>query len=190
MHWRRGTSIPGQAFARRNSSTNCPISHSPRPRRLIRGAVRDGGGPVAHRRLDPAALHPDGHLDRLEVAGPYRMALVAASLTARTRSSTTSPGMAAGSSCKLVRTARAPARHGRSAMRQGDFPAIARCRRCGRHALVGGPAGPDSTAPSPDEGEGGVAPAQPLPAAKPASRSSSAASGPVPCSRYCRSPWL
>jgi hypothetical protein len=31
---------------------------------------------------------------------------VAASLTARTRSSTTSPGMAAGSSCKLLRTAR------------------------------------------------------------------------------------
>ena len=45
MHWRRGTSIPGRAFARRNSSTNCPISHSPRPRRLIRGAVQDGGGP-------------------------------------------------------------------------------------------------------------------------------------------------
>jgi hypothetical protein len=98
------------------------------------------------------------------------MASLAASLTARTRSSTTSPGMAAGSSCKLVRTARAPARHGRSAMRQGDFPAIARCRRCGRHGLAEGPAGPDSTALSPDEGGGGVAPAQPLPAAAPASR--------------------
>jgi hypothetical protein len=30
------------------------------------------GGPVADRRLDPAALHPDGHLDRLEVAGPIQ----------------------------------------------------------------------------------------------------------------------
>lgn len=33
---------------------------------------------------------------------PYRMALVAASLTAKTRSSTTSPGMAAGSSCNAA----------------------------------------------------------------------------------------
>jgi hypothetical protein len=72
---------------------------------------------------------------------------------------------------------------------------------------------PGSTDPSPRGRGGGVAPAQPRPAAEPASRdrhgpaacrvvppfivplvchsrSSSAASGPVPCSRYCRSPWL
>src|SRR5687767_10509028 len=49
----RVTSVPGRALARRNSSTNCPISHSPRPRRLIREAVRDGGGPP---RPPPAGL--------------------------------------------------------------------------------------------------------------------------------------
>src|SRR6266511_1440021 len=49
-------------------------------------------------------------------------------------------------------------------------PATVRCRRCGRPALVGGPAGPGSTAPSPGGRGGGVAPAQPRPAAAPASR--------------------
>ena len=49
-------------------------------------------------------------------------------------------------------------------------PAIAHCRRCGRHGLVEGPAGPGRTTRSPDEGGGGVAPAQPRPAAAPASR--------------------
>src|SRR6266511_1010943 len=48
---------------------------------------------------------------------PYRMALVAASLTARTRSSTTSSGMAAGTSAKLCRMAR------RSSARQLGEPA-------------------------------------------------------------------
>jgi hypothetical protein len=47
---------------------------------------------------------------------------------------------------------------------------MARCRRCGRHGLAEGPAGPGSTALSPDEGGGGLAPAQPLPAAAPARR--------------------
>jgi hypothetical protein len=37
---------------------------------------------------------------------------------------------------------------------------MVRCRRCGRHDLVGGPAGPGRTAPSPAERGGGVAPAQ------------------------------
>ena len=71
-----------------------------------------GAALVADRRLPPAALHPDGHLDRLEVAGPIQMALVAASLTAKTRSSTISAEMVgSGSCCKLVRMAcRSPAR--------------------------------------------------------------------------------
>jgi hypothetical protein len=60
------------------------------------------GGPVAVGGLDLAALHPDSHLDRLEVARTHRMALVTAWLTVRTRSSTTSPGMAVGSCRKLV----------------------------------------------------------------------------------------
>jgi hypothetical protein len=97
------------------------------------------------------------------------MAVVAASLTARARSSTTSPGMAAGSCCKLVGRCAAE-RQGRSVRRQGDFPAMARCRGCSRHGLVGRPAGPGSTAPSPDERGGGLAPAQPRPVAEPASR--------------------
>jgi hypothetical protein len=76
--------------------------------------------------------------------------------------------MATGGCRKLVGR-RYVARQGSS--RYGkEIPAIARCRRCGRHGLAAGPAGPDSTAPSPDERGGGVAPAQPLPAAAPASR--------------------
>jgi hypothetical protein len=51
-----------------------------------------------------------------------------------------------------------------------SLPAIARCRRCGRHGLGEGPAGPGSTARSPDEGGGGLALAEPLPAAEPSSR--------------------
>jgi len=31
-----------------------------------------GAASVADRRLDPAALHPDGHLDRLRVTGPIQ----------------------------------------------------------------------------------------------------------------------
>jgi hypothetical protein len=41
----RVTHGPGRALARRNPSTNCPISHRPRPRGLIREAVRDWGRP-------------------------------------------------------------------------------------------------------------------------------------------------
>ena len=41
--------------------------------------------------------------------------------------------------------------------------------RYGHHGPVEGPANPGSTAPSPDEGGDGVAPAQPLPAEEPAS---------------------
>ena len=49
------------------------------------------------------------------------------------------------------------------------LPATIHCRRYGRHGPVEGPASPGSTAPSPDERGGGVAPAQPRPAAAPAS---------------------
>jgi hypothetical protein len=81
MHWRRGTSIPGRAFARRNSSTNCPISHSPRPRRLIRGAVRDGGRPWSRivAWIQPPCT-PMVTWTGCASQDPYRMALVAASL--------------------------------------------------------------------------------------------------------------
>ena len=100
---------------------------------------------------------------------PHTMALVTASLTGSATSLTTSPGMATGSCCTLVRTAPA-ARQGRSAGRQPRRPAIARCRCCGRHGLVEGPAGPGRTDPSPDEGGGGLALAQPRPVAAPANR--------------------
>ena len=79
MHWRRGTSIPGRAFARRNSSTNCPISHRPRPRRLIRGAVRDGGRPWSRivAWIQPPCT-PMVTWTGCASQDPYRMALVAA----------------------------------------------------------------------------------------------------------------
>jgi hypothetical protein len=72
-----------------------------------------------------ASIQPSRTL-RVTVTGcaspdPYRrMALVAASLTARTRSSTTSLGMAPGASAKLVRMAR------RSSARQVGEPAPSR----------------------------------------------------------------
>ena len=50
------------------------------------------------------------------------------------------------------------------------LPATVPCRRRGRRALVGGPAGPGGTGPSRPGSGGGVAPAQLLPAAAPASR--------------------
>jgi hypothetical protein len=55
----------------------------------------------------------------------------------------------------------ASARQGRSARRQPRPPATAHCRCCGRDALVGGPAGRGSTAPSPCGRGGGVVPTQP-----------------------------
>jgi hypothetical protein len=63
----------------------------------------------------------------------------------------------------------AEARQGRSVRRQPRPPTV-RCRHCGRHGLVGGPAGPGSTGPSPCGCGDGVAPAPRLPAATPASR--------------------
>ena len=169
MHRRTVTGVSERTFARRNSSTNCLISHSPRTQRLVKEAVRDAGQPGRGSSPRSSRLAPDGRLHRLQVAGPYRMAVVTASLTARTRSSTTSPEMVAGSCCKLVGRC-AATRQGRPAMRRGDFPAMARCRRCGRYGLVAGPAGPGSTAPSRDEDGSGLALAQLILAAEPASR--------------------
>jgi hypothetical protein len=51
-----------------------------------------------------------------------------------------------------------------------ETSASAHRRRCGRPALAGDPAGPDSTDPSPCGDGGGVAPAQLLPAAAPTGR--------------------
>jgi hypothetical protein len=127
-----------------------------------------GGGPVADRRLDPAALHPTVTLTGWRLPDPYRTALVAASLMAGTRSSTTSPGWRP-AAASWSDGAPQPGK-GSPARRRSGRPATARCRRCGRHGLAEGPAGPGSTGPSPYEGGGGVAPAQLRPAAEPASR--------------------
>jgi hypothetical protein len=79
------------------------------------------------------------------------------------------PGMGPATSTRWSER-HAEARQGRSVRRQPRPPATVRCRRCGRHGLVGGPAGPGSTGPSPCGCGDGVAPAQRLPAATPASR--------------------
>src|SRR6266508_1465175 len=68
----KGHQRPWTGLARRNSSTNCPISHSPRPRRLVTGAARDGGRP---RSRIVASIPPPCTrtvLDRLRVAGPIQ----------------------------------------------------------------------------------------------------------------------
>jgi len=170
MHRRRVTSIPARALARHTSSTNTPISH--RHARNGSSGERCGGRGWRGRRSSPrpAVLHPDGDLGRLDVARTHtRMALVTASPKPGPARRQPRPGwrQAAAANWFARHTA---ARQGRSASRQPRLPAIARCRRCGRHGLAEGPAGPGSTAPSPDEGGGGLAPAQPLPAAEPASR--------------------
>ena len=172
MHRRRVTSVPERPFATHNSSTNCPISHRPRPARGRHGSgVGCGDGPVADRRLDPAGLQPDGHPDRLMSQDPHRMALVTASLTASTTSSTTTSPRAGGqqSCCKLVGR-RAEARQGSSAMPQGDFQlspatgvaAVMVWWRVLQARVV--------QLRHRDGRGGGVAPAQPRPAAAPANR--------------------
>jgi hypothetical protein len=111
MHRRRVTGVPGRAFARRNSSTNCPINHSQVRRGSSGERFGDAGGPGRGSSPPSDRLHPDGHLDRLDGAGPIQNGVGGASLTARTRLSTASPGTTAGSCCALVRTARrSPAR--------------------------------------------------------------------------------
>src|SRR6266508_911464 len=123
MQRRSVTSVPGRALARRTSSTSWPISHSPRPRRLATGAVRGTAGRPRSRMV--TSIQPPRTLT-VTVTGcassdPYRMALVAASLTARTRSSTTSSGMAAGTSAKLCRMARR-SDDGRRVVDHGPLP--------------------------------------------------------------------
>jgi hypothetical protein len=74
-----------------------------------------GAGPAADRRLDLATRHPDGHLDRLDVARPIQDGVGAASLTARTRSSN---NLARDGGRQLLHAAsgrHADARQGRSA---------------------------------------------------------------------------
>jgi hypothetical protein len=89
------------------------------------------------------------------------MALVAASLAARTRSSTTSPR--GGPRLLPAGSGGTPTpRQGRSASRRPRRPATG-CRRYGRHALVGDPPGPGSTDPSPCGPGDGVGPAQRVP---------------------------
>jgi hypothetical protein len=111
MHRPRVTGVPGRAFARRNSSTSCPINHSQVRRGSSGERFGDAGGPGRGSSPRSGRLHPDGHLDRLDGAGPIQDGVGGASLTARTRLSTASPGTTAGSCCALVRTARrSPAR--------------------------------------------------------------------------------
>ena len=66
-------------MARRNSSTNCPISHRPRPRRLIREAGRDGRRPWSRivAWIQPPCT-PMVTWTGCASQDPYRMALVAA----------------------------------------------------------------------------------------------------------------
>ena len=67
MHRRTVTGVSERTFARRNSSTNCLISHSPRTQRLVKEAVRDAGRPgrgssPRSSRLHPTATFVDGWL--------------------------------------------------------------------------------------------------------------------------------
>ena len=169
MHRRRVTGVPGRAFARRNSSTNCPINHSQIRRGSSGERFGDAGGPGPGSSPPSGRLHSDGHLDRLDGAGPIQNGVGGASLTARTRLSTASPGRPPAAAARWFQW-HAEARQSRSARRQPRRPASVRCRCCGHYGLVGDPAGPGSTDPSPQGSGGGVAPAQPLPAVKPASR--------------------
>jgi hypothetical protein len=62
------------------------------------------GTVIQHRRLDHVDV--DHHLDRLPPRDPYRMALVAASLRARTTSSAASPAIPAATPARLAATRR------------------------------------------------------------------------------------
>ncbi len=111
---------------------------------------------------------PDGRLDRLEVAGTHTGWRCDGLAEARLGRRQPHPGWRSAAAASWSDGAPQP---GKAARRCGkDIPATARCRRCGRHGLVKGPAGPGSTALSPDDHGDGVAPAQPRPVAAPASR--------------------
>jgi hypothetical protein len=168
MHRRRVTSVPERAS---QGTTRRPLPDQPPPT-SARARKGSGAGCGAARSQIVASIQPPCTptvtLTGWRLPDPYRMAVVTASLTASTRSSTTSPEMSVAAAASWFGR-HAAARQGRPARRRSGRPAIARCRRCGRHGLVGGPGGPGSTAPSPCGGGDGVEPAQPRPAAKPAS---------------------
>ena len=70
MHRRTVTGVSERTFARRNSSTNCLISHSPRTQRLVKEAVRDAGRPGRGSSPRSSRLAPDGHLRGRLASGP------------------------------------------------------------------------------------------------------------------------
>ena len=72
MHRRTVTGVSERTFARRNSSTNCLISHSPRTQRLVKEAVRDAGRPGRGSSPRSSRLAPDGHLRGRLASGPGR----------------------------------------------------------------------------------------------------------------------
>jgi hypothetical protein len=70
MHRRTVTGVSERTFARRNSSTNCLISHSPRTQRLVKEVVRDAGRPGRGSSPRSSRLAPDGHLRGRLASGP------------------------------------------------------------------------------------------------------------------------
>jgi hypothetical protein len=71
MHRRTVTGVSERTFARRNSSTNCLISHSPRTQRLVKEAVRHAGRrPGRGSSPRSSRLAPDGHLRGRMASGP------------------------------------------------------------------------------------------------------------------------
>src|SRR5215218_630347 len=72
MHWRRAPASLGGPWqgATRRPTARSATAHAREGSSEERCGM--GAALVADRRLDPAALHPDGHLDRLRVAGPVQ----------------------------------------------------------------------------------------------------------------------
>jgi hypothetical protein len=76
-------------------------------------------GLVADRRLDPAALHSDGHLDQLDVAGTSQESV--GDGLADGQHHVVSPRMAVGSCCKLVGRRGQPERSSRCGKRLSGY---------------------------------------------------------------------
>jgi hypothetical protein len=165
----------GSPASLRGPSQGTPRRPTARSATATPAMARQGSGVGAGVARSPivASIQPPAPRRRPWPAGccknPHRMALVTASPKPGPARRQPRPGWRQAAAASWF-ARHAAARQRRSAMRQPRLPAIARCRRCGRHVLAEGPAGPGSTAPSPDEGGGGLAPAQPLPAAEPARR--------------------
>ena len=158
--------MPGRMGAHANGG------QGPSSRSAVPAVQRPGAADRVSSRNRDTTMHragrpPDGHLNRLDVAGPVQDGVGAASLTAKTQVvEQPRPGRRPAAAARCFWTARRrPARQ--AGERQPSLPATARCRRRGR---AGGPAGPGSTAPGLCGPESGVAPAQRRPAATPASR--------------------